>query len=326
MQIEILSDDVLREIFLFLQIEHLPSVLLASRHLNQIADSETQWRLVYLSLAAPPIVPAKKDADSIAESLSKLSVNAEADRLSEKMTQQQTPRDKMFPHETWKYNVQMTRHHRWSPCFVNSEGIKVMNPLGPIIDESTGRLLRFVENQSTTRTFRTANTMRPINTRGWTRIDLKVQMCLDNESKVDTVPSFCSSWVLLGIIEESILRDLYAGNKHGNVYLGVFQPGENIAYANNGYFYRNKIDRWTDKFYSGDVITFIVDAEHEYEEAKESNWKKPYGRFTCLLNGVEDEQRSYDGIFAKPDARIYFCVQVNEDRHENGIVTTIQYA
>ena len=121
----ILSDDVLRELILFLPVEDLFSVLLANRRLNQIADSETQWRLFYLAApdTLPPVVQSEKKAQ-----------------------QRQRPRtDKMFPCKTWKYNVLMTRQHRWSPHLMDSKGNKIMNPQGPIIDER-GKLFRFTAN------------------------------------------------------------------------------------------------------------------------------------------------------------------------------------
>jgi len=300
MQLDILSADLLGEILLFLPIENLPSVLLANRYLREIADSETQWHLVYF-IVRPAVTPPKK------ENVPPVSG-----------TGHETNRDVMFPHETWKYNVQMTRNHRWSPYFIDSEGNKITNSMGPIIDES-GKELRFTKNVKERR-YRIANTARPINTRGKTGVDLKVQMCLEDGSGDS---SFCSSWVLLGIIDESILRDLYTSEKDKYVYLGEFEQGENIGYANNGCFSRVKKIDWTDEFCPGDLITYIVDAEYEYEAAKESNWEKPYGLLTCLLNGIEAEIRSYTGILANPDARLYFCTQVDEDCREI-VITTIQ--
>ena len=329
MQLHILPDDVLREMFLFLPIEDLFSVLRVNWYLNQIVDSETQWQLVYLSLITS--ISADIQCHSVEESLSNVSIsNGRSDKEETSSIadlDHEKPRlqlkDKIFPHETWKYNVQMARCHRWSPYFIDRKGNKIMNSRGSIIDES-GRVLRFVQNY-TQRIYRIANTVRPINTRGKSRIDFKVQMCIDDASKAVNARTFCSSWVLLGIIEESILRDLYTNKTREFVYLGEFHPQENIGYANNGFFSRIKSNQWTDGFHSGDVITFIVDAEHGYKKAKKSNWKKPYGRLTCLLNGVEAKKRSHTDISAKPDDRIYFCTQVNEECRESGIVTTIQY-
>lgn len=323
MKFDHLAEDVLRELLLFLHVEDLHSVLLANRYLNLVADSETQWRLVYQSLATCVVTPAKLDDDNqmIVDSDDSDDVPPTTTTTSKDFA---SPlgvlrnHDKLFPRQTWKFNVQMTTRHRWGSFFIDAKGKKIMNPMDPIIDKS-GKVLRFIENESE-RVNRIANTVRPINTVGTTRIDLKVQMCISDKSKASSVHSFCSSWVLLGIVEERILRKLYKSKKRTSAYLGGFELGENLGYANNGYFYRNNHDQWTDQFYSGDVITFIVDAE----DGKDSEGTGKFGRLTCLLNGVELQERSFTGVFASSESRIYFCTQVSEACHENGITTTIQ--